>query len=137
MRARVEKVDVLGWNKSNMGLPIYIGIYHKPVNGCEIQDSCDTRSQVMMQLKLVKSWADEDKYISEIKAEATQHRRSVHLSYRTKALIGLVKPWRNIWRTVCNDSYFYFIPAIYELEKIRLHFVGVVKTAPKNILRTF
>ena len=47
-------------------------------------------------------------------------------------IIDLVKPWSNIWRTVCVDSYFAFVPTIDELEKIGLHFVGVVNTATKK-----
>ena len=47
-------------------------------------------------------------------------------------IIDLVKPWRNIWWTVCADCYFSSVPAVNKLEKIRLHFFSVVKTAKNN-----
>ena len=105
----------LGGHWINMGLTMYVVIERKPVNGCEIQNSCDVGSQVMMQLKLVKSEADEDRYMVKIIAYAAHQRRSVHLLHRTMVLIDLVKPWRNTWRTVCADSYFASIPAVGEL----------------------
>ena len=40
---------------------MYMAIDCKPVNGCEIQKSYDEKSQVMMQLMLVKLEADEDR----------------------------------------------------------------------------
>ena len=61
----------LGGHWINMGLPMYVAIDHKPVNGCEIQNLCDARSQVIVQLKLVKSEADEDRYTSEIRADTS------------------------------------------------------------------
>ena len=85
-----------------------------------------------MQLKLVKSEADEDRYMAEIRADAAQHITSVHLLHGTKVLIDLVKPWRNTWQTVCADSYFSSVPAVNKLEKIGLNSVGVVKTATKK-----
>ena len=126
----------LGGHWIDMGISMYVAIDHKPVNGCEIQNSCDAISQVMMQLKLVKSEADEGRYMVDIRADAAQQRQIVHRLHGTKVLVDLVNPWRNIWRTVCADSYFASVPAVDELEKIGLHFVSVVKTATKNILCT-
>ena len=90
-----------------------------------------------MQLKLVKLEADEDRCMSEIRADAAQQRPSVHLLHRTKLLINLVKPWRNTCQTVFTDSYFASVIAFYELEKVGITFVGVVKTATKNILGNY
>ena len=42
----------------NCGLPNYVAMDRKLENGCEIQDACDGRSKVMIQLKLVKGAAD-------------------------------------------------------------------------------
>ena len=123
----------LGGHWINMGLTMYVVIDNKPINGCEIQNSRDSISQVMMQLKLVKSEADEDRYTEKIRADVSHQRQSVNLLHGTKVLIDLVKTWRDTWRTVCADSYFTSIPAVDDLEKIGLHFVGVVKTA-KQIL---
>ena len=86
-----------------------------------------------IQLKLVKSEADEDRYMAEIRADMAQHIYIVHLFHGTKVLIYLVKPWSNTWRTVCADSYFSSVPAVDDLEKIGPHFIGVVKTAKKYI----
>ena len=88
----------------------------------------------MMQLKLVKLEADEDRYMAEIISYESQQRRSVYLLHVMKVLIDLVNPWRNTWCTVCTDSYFSSVPAVNELDKIGLHFVGVVEMASKQIL---
>ena len=50
----------LGGSWINTGLPMYVAIDRKPENGCEIQDSCDGKSCIMMRLKLVKSAAAEE-----------------------------------------------------------------------------
>ena len=50
----------------NTGLPMYMTIDRKLVNDCDIQSSSDDISQLMMQLKLLKSGADEDRYMVEI-----------------------------------------------------------------------
>ena len=60
----MSKWYILGRHWINMGLPMYVVIYCKSVNECEIQNSCDDRSQVMIQLKLVKLDADEDRYMT-------------------------------------------------------------------------
>ena len=49
----------LGGNWINLGLPHYVAMDRKPENGCEIQNSCDGISGIMMRLKLVKSAAAE------------------------------------------------------------------------------
>ena len=38
---------------------MYVAVDRKPENVCEIQDSCDGKSNIMMRLKLVKSAAAE------------------------------------------------------------------------------
>ena len=48
----------LGGHCINMVLPMYVEIDLKPVNGRDIQNSCDSRSQAMMQLKSMNSEAD-------------------------------------------------------------------------------
>ena len=44
-----------------MVIAMYVVIDRKPFNGYEIQNSCDARYQLIMQLKLEKLEADEDK----------------------------------------------------------------------------
>jgi hypothetical protein len=54
----------LGGHWINMGLPMYVAIERKPDNGCEIQNACDGRSGIMMQLKLVRSATAEALYVN-------------------------------------------------------------------------
>jgi Transposase IS4 len=49
----------LGGNWINMGLPHYVAMDRKPEHGCEIQNSCDGMSGIMLRLRLVKSQAME------------------------------------------------------------------------------
>ena len=82
----------LGRHCINMGLPMHMAIDCKPVDGCEIQNLCDSRSQVMIHMKLVKLDADKDRYMMEIISGAAHQRRIVHLLHGTKVLIDLVNP---------------------------------------------
>ena len=50
----------LGEHWINCGLPNYVAMDRKPENGCEIQNACDGRSKIMIQLKLVKGAQDND-----------------------------------------------------------------------------
>jgi len=50
----------LGGSWINKGLPHYVAIDQKPEDGCEIQDSCCGRSNIMMRLKLFKSATEEE-----------------------------------------------------------------------------
>ena len=84
-----------GW--INIVLPMYIAIYQKPENGCEIQNSACSDSVVMLQLLLVKSGEDSHLHTQENK-EGLQHGTAI-LKY-------LVLPWANSERVVCSDSYF-------------------------------
>ena len=52
---------ILGVHWINMVIPMYVAIGRNPLNGCQIQNSCDAISQVMMQLKLVKLEAAYDR----------------------------------------------------------------------------
>ena len=45
----------LGGNWINMGLPHYVAMDCKPENGCELQNSVDGISGIMMHLKLAKT----------------------------------------------------------------------------------
>ena len=38
----------------------------------------------------------------------------------------------NTWKTFCADSYFVYILAVEDIDKIGPHFVGVVKTATER-----
>ena len=66
---------------------MYVLIDRKSVNGCETQNSCDSISQLMMQLKLVKSEADEDRYMAEIREDVAQQRRIENLLQGTNVII--------------------------------------------------
>ena len=43
----------------NIGLPNYVAFDRKPENRCKVQDACDGRSKVAIQLKLVEGAADD------------------------------------------------------------------------------
>ena len=45
----------------NKGLPHYVAMDRKPENGCEIQNAACIDSNIMIQLKLVKSKEDEER----------------------------------------------------------------------------
>ena len=113
----------------NEGLPQYVAMERKPENGCEIQNSADGVSGVMMRLKLVKT-AEE---------EATIVREDENgLLHGTSILLELTKPWHNKGdRVVCADSYFASVGAAEEMEKKGLGFIGVVKTATKRFPQAY
>jgi len=50
----------IGGTWINAGLPFYVAIDRKPEDGCEIQNSCCGKSNIMMRLKIVKSPSQED-----------------------------------------------------------------------------
>jgi hypothetical protein len=81
----------------NHGLPQYIAIDRKPKFGCEVQNSCCSRSGIMMQLKLVKTM--EEPYTH---AQPGDNG----LLHGTAVLKYLVLPWARIDRIMCPDSYF-------------------------------
>ena len=49
----------------NAGLPQYIAIDKNPENGCDIQNAADGVSIIMMQLKLVNTFSEEDPHSTE------------------------------------------------------------------------
>ena len=75
----------LGGHWINMGLPMYIAIDRKPVQGCEIQNLACSRSHVMLRLKLVKSREDEEEF------EITQEDASGVL-HGTNVMMELLDP---------------------------------------------
>jgi hypothetical protein len=72
----------LGGSWINAGLPTYVAMERKPENGCEIQNCCDGKSGIMMQLCVVKSCDTDSEDIED-------------LNHGTKILLDLVKPWWN------------------------------------------
>ena len=105
----------------NHGLPMYVAIDRKPENGCEIQNAACGRSGVMLRLKLVKT-----------KVEETSNQEEDHdddMLHGTEILLLLIEPWNFSDRIVCADSYFASVMAANELLKVKMRFIGVVKTA--------
>ena len=45
----------------NTGLPHYVALYRKPDHRCEIQDSCDGTTGIMLRLKLVLTAEEEER----------------------------------------------------------------------------
>lgn len=108
----------------NHGLPMYVAIDRKPENGCEIQNSACGRSGVMLRLKLVKTAVEE--------ATTRTEEHDDNLLHGTEILMMLIEPWNYSDRIVCADSYFASVMAATELLKIKMRFIGVVKTATKK-----
>ena len=79
-----------------MGLPMYVEIYRKPVNGCEIQNICCGRSRIMMQIKIVETAEEEDANLQE------DSNGQLH---GTNFMLKLLEPWHNESdRVVCAES---------------------------------
>ncbi len=114
----------------NHGLPMYVAIDRKPENGCEIQNAACGHSGVMLQLRLVKTAQAEGE--EETEAEAEQRRNQESLLHGTRVLKELVQPWSISDRCICADSYFASVQAVEELQRMRLKFIGVVKTSTRR-----
>jgi hypothetical protein len=113
----------------NKGLPMYVAIDRKPENGCEIQTCACGKSGVMLRLRLVKTRKEEEaQEANNNNIEQTEEQ----LLHGTKVLKHLVEPWFFSDRVVCADSYFASVPAAEELLRMKLRFIGVVKTATKR-----
>ena len=54
------------------------------------------------------------------------------LLHGARVLWDLVYPWAHPGQVVCADYYFASVGELEELDRIELHFIGVVKTATKN-----
>ena len=76
----------LGGDWINIGLPMYVAIDRKPVNGREIQNVCCGRSQIMMQIKVVET-ADKRNANQEVHDDGQLHG--------IKVMFDLIKPWHN------------------------------------------
>ena len=74
---------------------MYVAIDRKPEQGCKIQNESCAESGIMIQLKLVK-----------MKAEEEREEDDDEISHGTKVMMDLLKPWANSNRIVCADSYF-------------------------------
>ena len=119
----MSKWNGLGGFWINIGLPQFVAMDRKPVDGCEIQNICCARSRVMLRLKLVEAAEEEDAHTQD-DDEGFPHG--------FKVLRFLSSPWAHTDRLICSDSYFASVTAVEELEKLGLRFIGVVKTATKK-----
>jgi len=102
---------------------MYVAIYGKPENGCEIQNAACGRSGIMLRLKIFTT--------------ATDHKANLSaaeqgLLHGTAVLQRLVAPWASSGRVVCADSYFASVDAAETLRASGLRFIGVVKTAHRR-----
>ena len=76
----------IGGHWINASLPQYIEIDRKPENGCEIQNAADGVSDIMMQLKLVKTSSGEDPHYPEEHDGFWQG---------LKVMLNILQPWVN------------------------------------------
>lgn len=116
----------------NHGLPMYVAIDRKPENGCEIQNAACGRSGVMLQLKLVKTLVEQQNEEDLSIEETDRAREQDGVLHGTKVLKELIAPWAQSDRLICADSYFASVGAVEELARMRLRFIGVVKTATRR-----
>ena len=109
---------------------MYIAMDRKPEDGCEIQDSCDGETGIMLQLKLVKTKTEEDRIVDEKEEDS-----DVKISKGTQVVLKLVEPWTNADtppRIVLGDSAFASLPTCDTMKKNGLQFMGPIKTAHKG-----
>lgn len=78
-----------------LGLPMYVAIYRKPENGCEIENSACGKSGIMLRVKVVTA-ADEEK--------KNALAEDAELPHGAVVLRQLVLPWAGSKRIVCADS---------------------------------
>ena len=76
----------LGGSWINGGLPHFVAMDRKPDNGCEIQNSCDGRSGIMLRVKLVKTATEEERDANE-RQDANGYDRLVVLLLLTSYLL--------------------------------------------------
>ena len=94
----------------------------KPDAGCKIQTLCCARTGILCQLLLVKSGSDED---------TKTHTKSNH-NAGTYSIIKLTKPWLGSNRVVVANSAFASADTAAALNKRKMGFIGVVKTATRR-----
>ncbi len=115
---------------------MYVAIYGKPENGCEIQDSCDGVAQIMLRLQLVKDEADEQRYSDDL-AAGCKHGHGENVGHGTKVVLEVVKPyldWQGPLWIVCGDSYFASIATCKEFATHKIGFIGIIiKQQQKSI----
>lgn len=110
----------LGGSWIDVGLPTYVAMERKPENGCEIQNCCDGKSGIMLQLRVVKSAVEDNAGDNDV-------------NHGTYILLELVKPWWNkSRRIVCADSYFSSVQTAVHCKAKGLEYIGVVKTATRS-----
>jgi hypothetical protein len=74
----------------------------KPENGCEIQNAACIDSNIMIQLKLVKSKEDEER----LESRRSDKEERTELNHGTKVVLDLTKPWNHTGREIIGDSAF-------------------------------
>ena len=85
----------------NAAFPQCIVIVRNPENGCEIQNSADGISGIMMQLRFVKTSSEEYLHYLE------EHNGLLH---GTKVMLNIFQPWVNKQRRVVSAySYFAYV----------------------------
>ena len=104
----------------NWGLPHYVDMDRKPDSGCEIQNSCDVETGVMLRLKVVKTPEE---------LRRTEDHSGEH-AHGTQVTLDLLSPWSGTRteRVVLGDSYFASLKTCRALKAVNLRFIGPVKS---------
>ena len=104
----------------NWGLPHYVDMDRKPDSGCEIQNSCDVETGIMLRLKVVKTPEE---------LQRTEDHTGAH-GHGTQVTLDLVSPWSRTRteRVILGDSYFASLKTCRALKDVNLRFIGPVKS---------
>ena len=102
-----------GW--INIVLSMYIAIYQKPENGCEIHNSACSGSVVMLRLLLMKSGED---------SHVHKQENNEGLAHGPAILKYLALPWANSQRGVCTNSYFASVSSVEKAMQTGLRFLA-------------
>jgi len=121
----MSKWNGLGGSWINIGLPTFVSMDRKPVDGCEIQDACCARSRIMLSLKLVGHDDNNELDGSALDREGLPHA--------VRVMDELLHPWKNDGeRLVGGDSWFASVPAVRHLKLKGFRYVGPIKTATRE-----
>ena len=92
---------------------------------------------------MCREWSDSttqsgEKNQEEVKAHIGQESgNGDDLIHGCKVLKELIEPWYHTHRVVCADSYFACVSTAKELMRLSMRFIGVVKTASKQLLMAY
>ena len=136
----------LGGHWISVELPHYVSMKRKPEDRCEIQTSCCADTGILFQICVCKTQSECERAAQEEannKEDANQEHENNNNSNNNKsnqpprsagtlAVMELTKSWHTLGRIVVTDSAFASVNTAVQLNKQRLGFISVFKTATKR-----